>query len=202
MWHIQIYLTCHTAIQREPQKLYGFIGEAHWCSNVSVDTKMQWAPQLLCYIRWILAYLAVAARGYLPPGANAYVAAPPTHPVAHLQVCRNLKGSFQMYIFKNVQILAYFFTVGPKYQYIFSYPKVPRRKGPDLARYSPGPSHQIGNWYSYGCKETVVWTVNSTLSWGVYNCLTQWNLGLCWSIVTAKKTEKVPIHKKPPNPRS
>ena len=24
----------------------------------------------------------------------------------------------------------------------------------------------------------MVWTVNSTLSWGVHNCLTQWNLGL------------------------
>jgi len=33
----------------------------------------------------------------------------------------------------------------------------------------------------------MVWTVNSTLSWGVYNCLTQWNLGLGWSTVTAKK---------------
>jgi len=47
----------------------------------------------------------------------------------------------------------------------------------------------------------MVWTVNSTLSWAVYrpNCLTQWNLGLGWVIVIAKKTDKVPIHKKLPN---
>ena len=36
----------------------------------------------------------------------------------------------------------------------------------------------------------MVWTVNSTLSWGVYNCLMQWNLGLGWSIVIANKLRK------------
>ena len=46
---------------------------------------------------------AVTARGYLPPGANVCVAAP--HPVAYLEIW---KGTFQVYIFKSFQILAYF----------------------------------------------------------------------------------------------
>ena len=44
----------------------------------------------------------------------------------------------------------------------------------------------------------MVWTVNSTvhcISWSVYNCLTQWPR----LIVTAKKTEQVPIYEKLPN---
>jgi len=49
------------------------------------------------------AVVSVAARGYLPPGANVCVAAP--HPVAYLEIW---KGTFQVYIFKSFQILAYF----------------------------------------------------------------------------------------------
>jgi len=104
--------------------------------------------------------------------------------------CRPPGVHFQK--FSNFSI---FFTVN--ISTIFSHPKVPRFP----ARYAPGPSNQIGNWYSYGYKDgnhTMVWTVNSrpTLSWGVYNCLTQWNLGLGWSIVIAKKLRKC-LHKKP-----
>jgi len=120
-------------------------------------------------------------EGIYRPGQTSVLPPPPSG------VFRNLKGTFQVYIFRSFQILAYFHS---KYQYNFFH--IQRCPG-FPARYAPGLSNQIGNWYSYGYKDgnhAMVWTVNSTLSWGVYNCLTQWNVGLGWSIVIAKKLRK------------
>ena len=68
----------------------------------------------------------MAARGVFAARGKRLCCRPvPTHPVAYLQVCRNLKGTFQVYIFKNVHILAYFFTVNI-IQFFFT-SNVPRR---------------------------------------------------------------------------
>ena len=67
------------------------------------------------------------------------------------------KGTFQVYIFRSFQILAYSLQlISVQFFHIQRCPGVGVP-----ARYAPGPSNQIGNWYSYGYKETMVWTVNS-----------------------------------------
>jgi len=79
----------------------------------------------------------VAARGYLPPGANVCVVAPPPS-----GVFRNLKRKISGVHFQKFSNFSIFFTVD--ISTIFSHPKVPRRRGSPLDT-PPGPSNQIGN---------------------------------------------------------
>ena len=102
-------------------------------------------------------------------------------------IFRNLKRYISGVHFQKFSNVSVFFTVN-----ISIFFHIQRCPGVGVP-HAPGPSNQISNWYSYGYKETTVWTVNSTLSWGVYNiaypALPQWNFGLGWSIVIAKNWE-------------
>ena len=115
-------------------------------------------------------------EGICRPGQTSVLPPPPTHtpsdPVAYLEIWI---GTFQVYIFRSFQILAYFFH--SKYQYSFFHTQ--RCPGVGVSRSIRPWSLQSDRQLIFlWLQEAMMWTVNSSLSWGVYNCLTQWNLGL------------------------
>jgi len=137
----------------------------------SVATRLRYAG--IVNDRYIANFLEIVTSG----GARVFAARGkcmccplPTHPVAHLQVCRHLRGTFQVYIFKKCSNFSIFFTVN--ISTIFSHPKVPRRKGTPLDTPLAAPPIRSAINILMVTMMAMVWTVNSTLSWGVYNCLT------------------------------
>ena len=104
----------------------------------------------------------MAARGYLPPGANVCVAAPPPPSGVFTNLKRYISG-VQFQKFSNFII---FFTVN--ISTIFLHPKVPRRRGSPLDTPLAPPIRSAIIDILMVTRMAMVWTVNSTLSWGVY----------------------------------
>ena len=96
----------------------------------------------------------------MPPGANVCVAAAPP-----CGVFRNLKRYISGVHFQKFSNFSIFFTVNISTN--FSHPKVPRRRGSPLDTPLAPPIRSAIDILMV-TRMAMVWTVNSTLSWGVY----------------------------------
>ena len=105
-------------------------------------------------------------EGICRPGQTSVLPPPPPS-----GVFTNLKRYISGVQFQKFSNFIIFFTVN--ISTIFLHPKVPRRRGSPLDTPLAPPIRS-----AVDILMAMVWTVNSTLSWGVYKCLTQWNLGV------------------------